>query len=289
MSTSSLIRLDWQAQSAAMTEAAAALKSHALESAALIGRVDNAKTQDKAVAAQKEIGELLTVAEKARKAAKEPALEFGRRIDDAAKAFVSDLKEEQLRIATLVGDFQALEQAKARAAEQARIEEQRKIEQERRNAELKAIREAEIEKARLDAEQRELARQAAASKNKREAELLELQRAEVERQRALAEAKSHEDLDRINAQASEAAKAAAERPQYEPVRAQGQRVVEDWEVTVTDMWLLAKSHPTCVKITELKGEIKSLLNAGVKVAGVRAEKITKAGVTKGRQLAVIEV
>lgn len=52
----------------------------------------------------------------------------------------------------------------------------------------------------------------------------------------------------------------------------------DWEVTVTDVWLLAKSHPGCVKIEPRISEIKSLLNNGVKVAGVNAVRIQKSGV-----------
>jgi len=47
---------------------------------------------------------------------------------------------------------------------------------------------------------------------------------------------------------------------------------------VTDVWLLAKSHPGCVKIEPRISEIKSLLNNGVKVAGVNAVRIQKSGV-----------
>lgn len=47
---------------------------------------------------------------------------------------------------------------------------------------------------------------------------------------------------------------------------------------MTDVWLLAKSHPGCVKIEPRISEIKSLLNNGVKVAGVNAVRIQKSGV-----------
>lgn len=290
MSNQALIRLDWQAQQASMTEAAAALKNYALELAALIGKVNDASTQEAAVAAQKELAEIKTQAEKARKAAKAPALEFGRRIDQAHETFMADIEDELLRITRLIGDFQQLEQAKARAAEQARIAEERRIQEERRQAELAAIRAAEAERAKLEAAEREIARQSSEATSKRAKELLAQQQAEIDRQRALAEAKSHEELDRINAQASQAAAALADKPKYEPVRATGQRVVEDWDITVSDIWALARAHPACVTITPRLSEIKGLLKAGVeKIPGVVARPTVKAGVTRGRQIAAIEV
>jgi hypothetical protein len=76
--STALIRLDWQSQAAAMTEAAAELKQDALAVSGLVGRVHNAETQYEAVQAQQKLAEILTLAEKARKAAKEPALAFGR-------------------------------------------------------------------------------------------------------------------------------------------------------------------------------------------------------------------
>ncbi len=289
MSNQALIRLDWQAQAAAMTEAATALKEEALTAAAYVAKVNDASTQEAAVQAQQKLAGILALVEKARKAAKEPALEFGRRIDDAARLFSTDLKEEQLRLATIVGDFQALEAAKARAAELLRIAEERKAQEERRLAELAAIRAAEAEKQKLAEAERAIAAQAAASKSKRESELLAQQQAEINRQRALSEAASHAELDRINKSHSDAMAAIAERPKYEPVRAAGQRVQEDWEITVSDIWLLAKAHPSCVRIEPLPGEIKTLIKAGVKVAGVVAKPIVKAGVSRGRQVAAIDV
>ena len=237
--SSALIRLDWQSQAASMTAAASALKEEALECSALIGKVVDAASQEAAVAAQQKISDVLINAEKARKAAKEPALEFGRRIDVAAKLFVHELKEEQVRLATLVGDFQQLEQARVRAEQQA-------------------------ENERLSALERE-------------------------RMRALANATSYEERDRV--QERFAARQVAESPPtpIAPVRAEGQRVVPDWEVSITDIWLLAKAHPACVKIEPLIGEIKGLLKAGVKVAGVNAKPILKAGVSRVKQLPAIEV
>jgi hypothetical protein len=285
-----LIRLDWQHQAVGITESAQELKAKALELAGLIGKVCDATTQEEAVRAQREISDLINLTEKARKAAKEGPLQLGRLIDDTAKSFLSDLKDEQLRIAALVGNFQQLELAKQRAAERARIEEERKLAEERRQAELAAVRAAEAERAKLAAQEAEIARLAAAAKSKREAELLAQQQAEIDRQKKLAEAKSHEELDRIQAEHSNAMAAIAEAPKYEAVRSAGQRVEEDWAITVSDVWALARAHPGCVKIEPLVGQIKAMLKAGVtKIPGVTATPIVKAGVTRGRQPAAIEV
>lgn len=238
MSTSALIRRDDAKLSASFTEAALALKSHALEVSALVGRVNDAATQQAAVEAQQEIANVLALAEKARKACKEPVIEFGRSIDNAAKLFIHELKEEQVRLATLVGDFQMLEQARVRAAQQAEAE-------------------------RLSALEREKAE-------------------------ALRKAESHDELDRINEKFNVRAIEEATQP-IAPVRAEGQRVQEDWEVIVTDPWLLARAHPTCVKLEPLIGEIKGLLKAGVKVSGVSAKKIVKAGVARAKTMQAIEV
>jgi hypothetical protein len=262
------------------------LKSQALEKAALVGKVSNPAEQETACEAQKDLTALLGQVEKARKAAKDPVLEFGRRIDDAARTFVEEIKPEQLRIAQLVADFQTLEAAKARAAEQARLAEERRMQEERRQAELAALRAAEQEKQKLAEQERELQRQQSAAKSAREAQLLNEQQAELKRQQALSEAKSHDELDRINREYSNAAATLSEQPKYVPAKASNQRVSEEWVIEVTDIWLLAKAHPSCVKIEPLKSEIKGLLNAGVKVAGVRASKETVSRVSGFRPRAI---
>ena len=131
MNEQALIVRDDSQLSVAFTPGALALRSSALEHSALVARVHDGDSQVRAVSAQKEISSVLHATEKARKAAKEPLLEFSRRIDDAAKDFVADLKDEQLRVASLVADYQQLEQARVRAAELARLAEARKLEEER--------------------------------------------------------------------------------------------------------------------------------------------------------------
>ncbi len=194
-------------------------RDQALLSAAFVVRVNDAPTQEKAVAAQTQLHELLSLVEKDRKAVKEPVLEYGRSIDTAAKEFCADLKAEQLRLAVLVGNFQEQENARARAAQQA-------------------------ENERLTI---------------------------IERERAaeLAKTKTLEEMDRVQERFELRVRQEAPPP-VAPVRAEGQRVTSDWDVHVNDPWLLARAHPTCVNIEPRKSEIKALLNAGVKVAGVTA-------------------
>lgn len=238
MNESALILRDDSRRSVAMTSRAMELKVAALESSALVGRVTTEDEQISAVAAQTSLAELLGAVEKARKAAKDPVLQFGRFIDDAAKTFCEELKEEQIRLARLVGDYQKILEQRARAA--------------------------------------------AAAENERLAAL------ERERAKELAEAKSMDAVDAIQEKFNNRAQQEAIAPPPQP-RVEGQRITQDWDVTVVDLWLLARSHPGCVRIEPLVGEIKSLLNAGVKVSGVKAERITKAGVRISPRPKAIEV
>jgi hypothetical protein len=286
MSDQAVIIRDDARLAVSFSQEALALKERALEVGALIGRVTDAMEQNAAVAAQTELQKILALAEKARKAVKAPIIDYGRKIDAAAEKFTDELKAEMLRISRLVADYQQLEAARVRAAEQARLAEAAKLEAERRAAELAAFREAELQKQRLDAEAAELARNQAEAKNAEDRARCEVARLELERQQALAQAASHEQLDRINEQH---AQAVADLPVAAPVRAEGQRVREEWAITVTDIWLLAKAHPVCVKIEPRLSEIKQLLDAGVKVAGVTAKREIKAGVTGGRLRPAIDV
>jgi hypothetical protein len=110
---------------------------------------------------------------------------------------------------------------------------------------------------------------------------------ELERDKKLLEATTLAEMDAIRDDANAALSAMA--PPVEPVKVPGQVVREDWTVTVTDIWLLARAMPSCIKIEPRLSEIKSLLNAGVKVPGVLAEKVTKSSVRLGAQPEAINV
>ena len=264
------------------------LKEQALSVGALVGKVTNADEQNSAVAAQTELQKILSIAEKARKACKAPVLDFGRKIDAAADKFIEELKAEMLRISMLVGNFQQLEQAKARAAEQAQRLEAEKIERERL-AELRRIADAEAqERLKLQQAELEQQRQAAAARNKQERQEAEKLRLELERQKAAAAATSHDALDAVQEHFNQkAAENAAQT--FEPVRAEGQRVAADWEITVTDIHKLYRAHANCVELKPRLSEIKSLLKMGVTVAGIIAKPIVKAGVRLGAERPAIDV
>lgn len=238
MSTALIVRDDSKL-SIAFTDSALALKQSALERAALIGKVDSALTQEDAVRAQKELANVLTLVEKARKEAKEPILDAGRALDATAAAFVQEAKDEQFRISLLVANFQQLEQARIRAAQQA-------------------------ENERLAALEREKAKE-------------------------IMQAKSHDDVDKIQARYNERAAVEAPKEPIAPIRANGQRVREDWDIQVTDIWALVRAHPVCCSIEPRLSEIRNLLDAGVKVAGVTAKRVVKAGVTSGKMRPTIDV
>jgi len=235
--TVALILRDDHNRAVAFTPQAFTLKREALEGGALVGRVSNADEQAAAVAAQTALDFLIKQVEKARKAAKEPVIEFGRKIDDHAKQFTAEISAECFRIARLVGDFQALEQARVRAEQQAQ------------NERLLAI----------------------------------------ERERAAEAAKvtSHDQLEKVQEKFDDQIRAQART--IEPVRVEGQQVRTDWEITVTNEIELAKFHPNCVKITPRLTEIKELLDAGFQVRGVKAEKITVAGIRHAPAKKAIEV
>lgn len=227
MNEQALMVCNDQQLSVSLSERAQALKDEALEKAALIGRVTCSEEQRGAVDAQKALAFIRTAVEKARKAAKERPLAYGRAIDEKAKEFVREIGEEDLRIAHLIADFQALEQARIRAAQQAENER-----------------------------------------------LTQLER---DRAKELAEAKTFEEVDRVQEHYNTLAQQES-TPMPEVAKVEGQIVRHDWDITVTDIWLLARGHPSCVKIDPRLSEIKSLLDAGVKVSGVKAERIIKAQV-----------
>jgi DNA repair exonuclease SbcCD ATPase subunit len=259
----------------AISPDAETLKLSALENAALVGKVTNAAEQEVAVAAQKELRRVLKLCEDARVECKAPVLDYSRRIDDTAKRFKAELDEEESRIVELIADFQALEAARVRAAEALKRLEEERLERERQ-AELRRVQEeAEAKQRELQKQQDELAAKARAAKNAEQAAEAEKQRLELERQKALAAAESHAELDKINERHCDQM---AALPTASAARADGQIVKTDWQIAVTDIWALARSHPMAVKIEPRMKEIRELLDLGVKVAGVTASKVQKPSV-----------
>ena len=325
------------------TDEAIATKDNALAASGLISRVSTAAEQANAVEAQRALRAAISAAEKSRVEVKAPVLEFGKAIDAKAKEYKAELEAEEMRVGKLVGDFQQLEIAKAKAAEAARLLEQQKLEAERQ-AEIRRLAQEEAQKlaeikrqederkaalAKQEAEaakaQREAAAKAEAAKAplqttaevataspqaalaKQEAEAakaeadrlqaaLETERAkqaeiqrDLDRQKELAQAQSLQAMEATHERYNDQSAAVAERPAAAPSRVAGQRVIEDYEITVTDIHTLARCHPGCVKIEPRLAEIKAQLRLGVKFQGISVAPIVKSTVSAGRQPAMLNV
>lgn len=118
-----------------------ALKRRAelIDASAEIKRVTD--NDESAVAARhvRSLAALRIETEKCRKAIKEPVLAVGKRIDQAAKAFLDDVEAEETRLKKLIGDH-AAEVARIKAEREA---EERRIAEEARRAREEAERAAD--------------------------------------------------------------------------------------------------------------------------------------------------
>jgi hypothetical protein len=227
MNNTALILRDDQAGTIVWTETANALKATALELSGIIGKVGNDYENSQAVTAQIEIRRILKLVEAARAEAKRPLIDLGKTIEVASKAFIADLKDEEFRLARLVGDYQQVLQAQSRAAQI-------------------------VEAKRL-------------------------QGIEDARQAELAKCQTHEQLDAVNEKHDTIAQQSTPEPRPIP-KAEGQVVTNDVEFEVFDIALLAKAHWNLVTVEPKRGEIKTLLKNGIKLAGVRSWPVTRATV-----------
>ena len=257
-------------------EAIEAINSALAKSALVPDEIDTELEQAQAVNAQRDIASLLKEIEKARVAAKQPALDFGRLVDARAKELIKELEPEQMRIAKAVGNYQQRELEKVREAQRKADAERAEIERKQREAKA-----AELKRV-WEEEQKRLA-------EIRKAEL----EANAEKVRAMREA-----AEAARKKAEEESKIRAERAAQElaqvkvveaPVKAEGQSVRKEIRIEITDIWTLAKMHPGLVKIEPRNAEIKEMIRLGHKVAGVRSWEETISSVRVGKQQQVLEV
>ena len=298
MTTALLTRND-TTREASQTLAASALELDILESTALIGRIATRDDQDKAVAVIASARAYTSDIEKARVKCKEPVLEFGRRIDDAAKRAVAKVAAEIDRVSKLLTAFQMAERARVQAAENARLLEVQRIERERQ-AELRRVAELEAEtqrkidnaeKSTLEAKRIEASAREGGPLDISLGKLFTSLNEEVRRQRELAAAQSLEARDAINSRADEAAKAIA--PPLEIAKAKGQRVDDDWEIQIVNTFELMKTNPDLVRhvdfdMVALKTKLNALKAEGrpAKLPGVIATAIIKTSVRASRGVTV---
>lgn len=276
-------------------------KTKALENAALIGRVTDRDSKIIAVRSQQELKGLINAFEKARVELKEPILQAGRKLDTLVASEKLALEQEFGRVSNLVKEFddaerrRVLEEERLQREELERIErakqaELARIAREQREREEAALRAQEESDRKVREAQEAAAALAAAAKTKSQREAAERARQEalkaqalreVERQKQEAELKKTADESAAKAalieeKAGDEAYAAA-RP-IEITKVAGQRQSTNWVITVEQPFVLAKFHPDLVDIKPRLADIKSALNEGREIKGIRAEREHTSGV-----------
>lgn len=274
---SDLIQYELKSRVVTITDEAKASIAKALETSALVCKVQDAPSNDKANAAQAEVKTVLREIEKARVEAKAPLLVLGKAIDQAKKDAVAELEAEELRLGRLIGDFAALEEAKARDARLAAQREIEAAEAKRKAEEARLAAEEQARLAEIRKKENEALEAARKIKNaeQREAEAERI-RKEAEALKSASEAKSHEEREKVQYQAEMSNfKASQAILDAQPVKAKGQMVRADWDVTVLDILSLSRAFPQCVNMTPRLSEIKSLLNSGIQLPGVKADPVMR--------------
>jgi len=270
-------------------------KTKALENAALIGKVSDRDSKIIAVRAQQELKGLINAFEKSRQDLKEPILLAGRSLDTLVAAEKLALEQEFGRVSNLVKEFddaerrRVLEEERLQRLELERIEREKQAEL-KRIADEQAAREAESRRIREEAERkaaearREAERLIAEAKNKKQREAAKVAAEEARLRQEAANAERLKQDDAMAKAAQEAvAKAAvieersgdaayaAARP-IEITKVSGQRQSTNWVIVVEQPFLLAKFHPDLVDIKPRLADIKSALNEGREIKGIRAER-----------------
>lgn len=129
-----ILRDDSQLRVAGFAEMAVEIKEQALQKAALIGVIGNVQQQKSAVEAQGALKDVINAIEKARKTVKQPVLDYGRAIDDAAKKFIQELEVEHGRISHLIAERELAERRRVAAEQEAQRKELARLEREKLEA-----------------------------------------------------------------------------------------------------------------------------------------------------------
>jgi hypothetical protein len=109
---------------------------------------------------------------------------------------------------------------------------------------------------------------------------------ERERFKARSEAKTDRERDLIEV---EFAQRAAAMPMPQLHTAPGQKVKEDWDIEVTSYAALIVAYPACVHCEPNMSEIRRLLDMGITLPGVKAERKVVSKVRKSRNPKSIEI
>lgn len=142
-----LLLINRQSLAVSWSDQANALKEEALSKSGVIGKVSSPEEMEATVAVARELQTLIKTGDKARSAANEDALKWQRNVNAAYKSWVADIEEERTRLDKLVGDYAAIQQAKARAVEALRQKELAEAERKRQEDLAKAANHEELEAA----------------------------------------------------------------------------------------------------------------------------------------------
>ena len=287
-------------------------KEAALEQAALIGKVSSRDTKIVAVRAQQALKKVISDLEKARKFWKDPLIVRGRELDTMIEKEKLEPEKELARVTQEVSAFDLAERRRVEEEERIQREQVARIQRER-DAELallaaeQAAKEAEARRVQEEADkkareaQEAAAALAAAATTKEQQEAA--QRAQEEATRALGaafEVKQAQDArieavaaltaaltQQIEEKAADAAYVAA-RP-IEATHVAGQRKATGWKIEIVDVYMLAKFRPDLVEFKPKLGEIKTCLNEGQEIRGIKAEREYTSGVRLAPERKAIDV
>jgi len=130
----SLILIQQETNSVSATDAARELIEEALGIGALIGQVRNAAENDAAVKAQTALKTVEKQIETAYRAAKDPIVQLGRKLDITYRGLVQDLEHEYSRIGSLAAAFALAEKRRVAAEAIAQQKELERLEREKHAA-----------------------------------------------------------------------------------------------------------------------------------------------------------
>jgi hypothetical protein len=273
-----------------LNQSAIELREMALQTAAMVNKVENAAENKTAVEAQKSLKEFSRMVEKERVRLNEPALEYSRALMRLKEKSILEVEQEYGRISCLAADFQLLERRRVAEEQRKQQEELDRIEREKR-AELRRIADEQARVEREAREAREAAeRLASEAKNKKQREAAAAAQVEADRLKAEVDTKAaaaQAQTARVEERAAEASYIES-RP-VASTRASGQRVTEDWEVMIANPIEFARCNPDCVnweKLPVIMAQIKIHLNNGRTLKGISALKVVNSGVRAAARRAV---
>jgi len=274
-----ILTLTEQAFALSITPEAESFKAELIAQAQHIQSVESENDVIRARNVCKSLANFRTTLEKSRKTTKEPILEAGRKIDEAAALFGEAVSSEEKRLSSAVAAFAAEQERKKRFA----AEEARKLAEE-------AARKAREEVATIEREKRRIADEAAnAERLAKEA----LQRAEDERNaEKIAHLKSQHQIEAAAARETEMARRLAEEAKLRAeaearlaalraqeaeynatVQSAGTKSVVDFEIE--NLGALAFCRPDLVEITPKRSAILSEIREArkqgneIEIAGIR--------------------